>query len=100
MAFHKLSAAAWSLVATRNEKARLRWNAGLPFNRKRGLPSTVNSSVSLSPCVPAGLSPNASTPPLMLQHSNAATQSCPGAIQSAGFEVRLQQRKAFGRQRR
>src|SRR6478672_6299637 len=54
IAFHRRSVSAWSSVATWNENASLCWNTGPPFKPRQGMPITVNSTVSTSPCLPEG----------------------------------------------
>src|SRR5690606_3794264 len=54
MAFHRRSVSAWSSVAIWNENASLCLKAGPPFRPTQGMPATVNSTVSTSPCLPEG----------------------------------------------
>ncbi|KAG1241264.1 hypothetical protein G6F65_023494 [Rhizopus arrhizus] len=54
IAVHRRSVSSWSSVATWNEKAWLCWMPGPPFRPRHGMPMTVNSTVRMSPCLPAG----------------------------------------------
>ncbi|KOF54511.1 hypothetical protein AD428_06555 [Achromobacter sp. DMS1] len=54
MAFHSLSVSAWSSVEIWKEKASVCLTDGPPFRPTQGMPATVNSTVSTSPCLPDG----------------------------------------------
>ena len=54
MAFQSRSVSGWSSVAIWKEKASLCLKAGPPFKPMHGMPATVNSTTSTSPCLPSG----------------------------------------------
>ena len=54
IAFHRRSVSSWLSVAIWNENASLCLKIGPPFSPTQGMPATVNSTVSTSPCLPSG----------------------------------------------